>query len=536
MIKENDNIFILNQYLDMLDNKVLISKTNLEGIITFVNDKFVEVSGYSRNELLGSPHSIVRHPDMEKSFFKNLWVTIKDKKETWTGEIRNKKKDGSTYYIEAIIKPICDNNGQVVEFIAIRYDITAYVNQKKLLLDEIAKIQNPFLVMIQIEDYENLETFYGKEITNIIEDKFASHVLDYCPSGCSFDKVFHLDNGIFALIKSIDDIKEGVETFSLQLQKLQQNIKDGVLKFGGYEYDLNVRLSYGYNRDHLYDNILMGLKKAKVLKKDFMFADPFTKLEKETAKKNLHTINIIKKAIEHNEVISFFQPIVDTKTGEIIKYESLVRILMQDGTILSPYDFLEISKNGRYYHQITEAVLENSFKALQKTDKGITINLSTLDIEDDDIRNKIVSLLSINIDRANRVTFELLEDEDVKDFNAVKKFISLVKMLGVTIAIDDFGSGHSNFERLLDFQPDILKIDGSLIKNISNDTFSRNIVETIKLFSDKQKIKTVAEFVSSKETLDIVTEIGIDYLQGYLLAKPTNQLVNNIDDEDLFRR
>ena len=154
--------------------------------------------------------------------------------------------------------------------------------------------------------------------------------------------------------------------------------------------------------------------------------------------------------------------------------------------------------------------------------------------QDAELRNKLITLLTMNIDIANRVTFELLEDEDVNDFNVIKDFISLVKMLGVTIAIVDFGSGHSNFERLLSFQPDILKIDGSLIKNIATDTFSRNIVETIKLFADKQDIKTVAEFVSTKETLDVVKEIGIDYLQGYLLGEPSSNLLKEVEDKSLF--
>jgi PAS domain S-box-containing protein len=533
MIKQDD-LFVIDQYLDLLDKNVIVSKTNPSGIITFANDKFVEISGYSQEELIGQPQSIVRHPDMPKEFFQNLWDTIKNKKQTWTGEIKNRNKQGSTYYVDAIIKPILNKDGSIMEFIALRYDVTQFVNQKKQLIDELDKTKRPVLVMIQIEEYENLESFYGKEITHLIEDKFATHLLDYCPVGCNFAKVFPLENGIFAMIKDLSDEDTGIETLTIQLKKLQQNIKDGVLKFGAYEYDLNVILSYGVDSENLLEDVTIGLKKAKESKKDFIYSDSFTMKEKETAKHNLQTINMIKKAIDHHDVVSYFQPIVDAKTGEIVKYESLVRLIKQDGTVLSPFHFLDIAKNGRYYHQITEAVIENSFIKLRETDKGVTINLSTLDIEDDELRNRIINLLTVNVDIAHQITFELLEDEDVHDFNVIKDFISLVKMLGVTIAIDDFGSGHSNFERLLSFQPDILKIDGSLIKDISTNQFSRDIVETIKLFADKQGIKTVAEFVSTKETLDIVRQIGIDYLQGYLLAEPDIELAQSVNDISLF--
>lgn len=92
--------------------------------------------------------------------------------------------------------------------------------------------------------------------------------------------------------------------------------------------------------------------------------------------------------------------------------------------------------------------------------------------------------------------------------------------MGVTIAIDDFGAGYSNFERLLEFEPDILKIDGSLIKNIVIDEYSRNVVETIVSFAKKQNIITIAEYVENEEIFNILYNLGVDYSQGYYFGKP----------------
>lgn len=530
----NNELLILQQYKDLIDDNIIVTKTDPQGRIIFVNDKFCEISGYTREELIGQSHNMVRHEDMSSEVFKELWDTIKFKRKTWNGQVKNKRKDGSTYYVDAIIRPIINERGEIVEYIALRYDVSELINAKRLLFDDLSITSNPLLVMVQIEGYETLENFYGKEITQIIEDKFAMHLLEYCPIGCVFPKVYQLDHGIFALLKNLDKKNAFPESQEMQLKKFQQNIKDGVLSFGTYEYDLNVILSYGLGEKYLYEDVMIGLKKAQKSKKDFIFADSFTQREKESAKENLHTINMIKNALHHNKIISYFQPIVNSITGEIDKYESLVRLEKNNGKILSPFFFLDISKTGKYYHQITEVVIKNSFEALRKTDKEISINLSTLDIEDVELRNNIITQLTMNTDVASRLVFELLEDEEVHDFDIIKDFISLIKMFGVKIAIDDFGAGHSNFERLLGFQPDILKLDGSLIKDIDTNQYSRDVVETIKLFADKQGIKTVAEFVSSKGVFDIVKEIGIDYLQGYHLGEPTATLVDKVLNPEDF--
>ena len=229
---------------------------------------------------------------------------------------------------------------------------------------------------------------------------------------------------------------------------------------------------------------------------------------------------MVKIALDNYKIVSYFQPIINNKTKEVEKYESLVRLVDENGNVLSPYSFLDISKKGSYYNKITHRVLENSFKILEYISTKISINLSSLDIEKEETRVKLYSLLEEYKEDASRIVFELLEDEDVKDFAVIKSFIKRVKKLGVMIAIDDFGAGYSNFERLLEFEPDILKIDGSLVKNIVNDTYSRNIVETIVSFAKKQNIITIAEFVENEEIFNILNEMGVDYSQGYYFGEP----------------
>ena len=199
---------------------------------------------------------------------------------------------------------------------------------------------------------------------------------------------------------------------------------------------------------------------------------------------------------------------------------SLVRLIDENENVISPFHFLEISKKGNYYNKITHRVLENSFKILESINAELSVNISFSDVEKEQTRIEIFSLLKKHKENAHRVIFELLEDENVKDFDVIKKFIKEIKNKGVQIAIDDFGAGYSNFERILEFEPDIIKIDGSLIKNIQTDVFSRDLVETIVAFAKKQNIKTVGEFVENEAIFNILNEIGVDYSQGYYFGKP----------------
>ena len=122
---------LLNEYKDAVDSASIVSKTNTKGIITFVNDRFCNLSGYTRKELIGKNHNFVRHPDMPASAFKEMWHTIQTLKQTWRGEVKNLKKDGGYYIVNATINPILDIDGNVVEYIAMRTDVTEAYNRKQ---------------------------------------------------------------------------------------------------------------------------------------------------------------------------------------------------------------------------------------------------------------------------------------------------------------------------------------------------------------------------------------------------------------------
>ena len=131
-IPTDDNTNLLNEYKKAVDLSTIVSKTNSKGIITYVNDKFCEISGFKREELIGKPHNIVRHPSMSSNTFQELWNTIKNKK-TWNGLITNLRSDGRSYIVNSTVVPILDTDGDIVEFIAIRSDVTDFEQAKEQL-------------------------------------------------------------------------------------------------------------------------------------------------------------------------------------------------------------------------------------------------------------------------------------------------------------------------------------------------------------------------------------------------------------------
>ena len=507
----------LQQFEDAVNESAIISKTDLKGIIKYVNKNFTKTSKYSADELIGKLHNIVRHPDMPKEVFKNLWKTILNK-QTFKGLIKNKDKEGKSYYVKTVVKPISDLNGNLKEYLAVREDITEYMNPKKVFFDAL-KARDDVLVYMKLKNYEEIEEFYPQEILEKIEKESKKYLYEIFNRHFSLKEIYPLSNGEFAVFI---DKELAHENLTDKLKEIQQKIKEHTLEITEtIEYDISILMSVVCKGENIYESAKLGLKDIIKENKEFIVANNLAKKHFEKAKENIQTVNLIKKAVMNLKIVSYYQGIVNNKTKKIEKYESLVRLIDDNGKILSPFFFLDAAKKSNYYHHITNIVLNNSFETLSRIKEDVSINLSFLDIELDMIRHKIYNLLKTHKEHAKRVVFELLEDENTRNFDLIKEFISEVKKYGVKIAIDDFGSGYSNYIRLLDFEPDILKIDGSLIKNIANDEFSQSIVKSIVTFAKEQNLQTVAEFVENETIANIITDLGINYSQGYYYDKPT---------------
>lgn len=521
--KYSDSLSILEQYKLTVDRSFIVSKTDPKGVITYANDEFCRTSGYTKEELLGKPHNIIRHQDMLPEAFKVMWHTIKDLKQPWFGEIKNRKKDGSYYWVKVIVNPIVDYNGNIVEYIAIRTDITeikdalitdsltGHENRFKLNSD-LGQLENTSIAVFNIDNFRQINDFYGHKFGNLIIISVANKIYSLVCKNNSL-RLYRLQGDEFAVL----GINYSADIFIEEMKNILNTIKE---KFSMKNEEMLLSWSCGISFEYN-DNILstanMALKMAKNSNHDFVIYSDEMSLNHQY-ENNMIMTKKISNALKEDNIIAYYQPIVNNSSLAYEKYECLVRMI-DDGKVLSPFFFLDIAKQTKQYFKLTEAVISHAFKIFADKDAEFSINLSVKDILEPEIYKYIFMMLEkYNI--GSRVVFEIVESEYIENFDGVLNFISEVKKYNCKIAIDDFGTGYSNFEYLIKLQADYLKIDGSLIKNIDKDDNSYLVVSTIVEFAKKLGMKTIAEFVENETIFNLVKEMGIDYSQGYYFSAP----------------
>ncbi|MEY4504344.1 MAG: hypothetical protein RL154_638 [Pseudomonadota bacterium] len=234
--------------------------------------------------------------------------------------------------------------------------------------------------------------------------------------------------------------------------------------------------------------------------------------------------NRLKEAFENNKFMPYFQPIENLHNGKIEKYECLIRMNERFG-VTEPLVFLGAAKECGLLSVITRTILAQSFIFFQDNSYAFSVNITEDDLQDDAFLPFVKHKLQLYNIEPSRVYFEILEGIGSNIVSESLETLRGLKALGCKLVVDDFGVGHSNFHRMLELDIDIIKIDGSFIKNLDESVTSRKIVSAIVGFARAIDAKVVAEYVKSKAIYDIVKEMGIDYAQGYFIGAPNAQLI-----------
>ena len=524
---------LLEQYKNAVDESMIVSKTNPSGIITYVNKQFCEISKYSQENLIGKSHNIIRHPDTPPSVFQDMWTTIKSKK-VWKGIIKNQAKDGSAYYVDTVVTPMLDKDGNIIEYIGLRNDITPLLETQELLerarIDDVTKLKSRNalledkelnrhnnLALIDISQFKHINDYYGHVIGDRLLQIITKELQDFTKEfDCS---LYRLPIDIFAILTL-----EPVEKLELVVREFSKYISSKPINISDSHIYINVVSGIAGHEDgqRIYQHSDIALQYAKSNNKRIQIYSKELNLQKEI-ESNLLWTQRLNEAIFDNKLKAFYQPIIDNKTLEIEKYESLVRLIDENDNIVAPYYFLDISKQTKLYSYITKKILEDTLNTFRGNGTNFSINLS---IEDFENENTVELLLNTFADKeiAKQVTLEITETEEINNYEKVTEVIGKFKELGCKIAIDDFGSGYSNFTYLMKLQADYIKIDGSLIEKIDFDTSSQSIVKAIVSFAKEMGIKTIAEYVSDEKIFHKVQQMGIDYSQGFYFGIPQEKI------------
>jgi len=526
--KNSDSLLLLEQYKSAVDESFIVTKTDKSGVITYANDAFCKISGYTENELIGKSHNIIRHPDTPKETFKELWHTIKNLKKAWSGEVQNISKNRGSYWVKAFIKPILDRNGNVIEYIGIRTDITeikealtryfltGYGNRTKLQ-DDIKQLNNLSLAIFNLDNFRQINDFYGHEFGNNVIKAVADKIYLSIVHERAV-KFYRLQGDEFVILAS------GYSKYIFEelVQKILKTVQESIeIDEEEIVPSCSCGISFEDESGKLLSTANMALKLAKRSNNNYLVYDDEISLSKEY-ESNITWSKKLSLAFEQNKIVTYYQPIVNNVDLKYEKYECLVRMI--DGNkIISPFFFLDVAKQTRQYFDITKTVLFQAFEMFKEHDAEFSVNLSIIDMVEEQMLEYILAMLQkYNI--GSRVVFEIVESEYIENFVGVINFINEVRKYGCKIAIDDFGTGYSNFEYLIRLKADYLKIDGSLIRNIDKDKNAYLVVSTIVDFAKKLKMKTIAEFVENEEIFKIVKELDIDYSQGYYFNAPKKNL------------
>lgn len=390
--------------------------------------------------------------------------------------------------------------------------VTGAYNASKLYHD-LENSNKTVAAMIHIKELEHYEIAFGLERVEKVLFSFVEwlntqsefNMTVYSISFSDFICLFETDN--------IEEIERCCNFIQSQLEKVDMDIVDSMINLNAI-----ITVAKG-DKEQLVQHLRISQLEAKNKNLNYyLFEEAGMNIIKEQ-EKNIFWMDFLKKSFKNDTIVPFFQPIVESKTGKIIKYECLARIKDED-KIISPFFFIEAAKKLGAVTKITRIMIEKSCQVFSGSKMGLSINITKEDLMEEyllELLDKTTKKYDIKKDQ---ITLEILEEISVFGNNKLIDELLKLKKDGYKIALDDFGSENASFSRMLDLKVDILKIDAAFIKNIHTHKNSRLIVEGIIHIAKLFDYDVVAEYVHNEEVLKVINELGIEYSQGYHFSPP----------------
>ncbi|WP_409523888.1 EAL domain-containing protein [Nitrincola sp. MINF-07-Sa-05] len=409
-------------------------------------------------------------------------------------------------------------------------ELTDLPNRARLLLD-FGREPGGSLLLINLDGFKEINGLFGHACGDYVLRVLAGWLTSFIDNNRRLGamRLYRLTADEFAILGP-DSSQQKMQNY---LQALNEYLQRRSLTWQDQEITIGVTLGAAIHppeeviasvsQDSMITWARFALKQARLQQKNYVIYDLEQRIE-DAYEHNLLWARRVKQALEDDRILPFFQPIYDNRSGRITKFECLVRMRDESGEIASPGQFLDVARKLRLDRQLTRIMVEKSLTTFADTPYEFSINLSYADLLDQDLSRFIIEKLDES-GLGKRIIFEILESDGIENYQEVRRFIDEVKKRGCRIAIDDFGTGYSNFEHLLRLNVDLIKIDGSLIRNLDTDPVAFSVTQGIVNFARSLSMETVAEFVHSDSVQERVRYLGVDFSQGAYFSMPQAELV-----------
>ena len=417
------------------------------------------------------------------------------------------------------------NKERDAEKIILFTDVETGLDNFTKLREDIKTQSNLKLALIEVENYNDILNAIGPAKTAHITKQLIGRVRSFIDERQYDVQLYCVDQPKFALLTTLD---LSIVNTTLIKNLFKELVKTGYGVIVNNDVHLQIRIGAAANEQSLFILANMALDKAKKENKSVVFFNDANDLPK-VYLDNIKQTNIFHKAIDDGRLKAFFQPIVDAKTAQIAKFECLARVVDDDGNVIqNPDEFMPIAYGSRLAHKVTRTMLDQSLQAIKGKEYCISINLAVSDLFD----HATMKYICYQLDKsgqAKQIEFEILEHENIRDYNKAAGLILQLKKRGCQVGMDDLGKHYSNFDRLANLPLDFVKIDGSIVPHIEEDETALIVAKNIIDLAKSKNLTIVAEYCINEHVYNAAVILGIDYLQGFFIGTP------NIDIQDIIR-
>lgn len=535
----------LAQAVEQSPNTIVI--TDLDANIVYVNQTFTKVTGYSRQEVVGRNPRILKSGKTPKRTYEDLWTHLTAGQE-WRGELINKRKDGTEYIESALIAPICDPQGKIINYLAIKEDITEKrLNEERIHqlahFDQLTGLPNRVLLTDRFGYVLNLARRNGETVAVMFLDlDHFKNINDTLGHTIGDHYLMEIGRRLKAAIRQEDTVSRlGGDEFILLFPSTDADGAARVARklievvgqpFQFEQHELNSTPSIGialYPQDgnsmeELMKNADAAMYRVKQSGRNgYGF---FTAEMQSHSERNLMLLNAMRHALARDEFYLQYQPQVHLADGKVTGAEALLRWRHPQLGEISPTEFIPLAESGGMIVAIGEWVLHTAARQLRQWQQQgmpqltVAVNLSAVQFRRHDFPDRVSRILQQTGLSPQSLELELTEAVAMDDPQAAVAMMDKLHALGVRMSIDDFGTGYSSLSYLKRFKVYKLKIDQSFVRDIGSDPEDKAIVTAIINLASSLNLHTIAEGVETAEQLAFLRLQGCEEVQGYYFSKP----------------